>query len=171
MFIFFYFFVNTFSFFLIISLYSSKIIIKKGRIIVRNFLENLSYSINRFMRGRYGFDVLSRSAIFIACILLLISSLFSAPILYYLSLVFLFWAYFRCFSRNLDRRGRELCKFLSIKNKFTAKINRRKKMFAQRRTHKFFKCPKCGTYSRVPKGKGKIKITCGVCKNEMIKRT
>lgn len=138
---------------------------------MRNFLANLNYRIKCFMRGRYGFDLLSYAAVIISCILALISSLFGVSILYYLSMLFLFWAYFRCFSRNLDKRGRELCKFLSIRNKFTAKINRHKKMFRERRTHKFFKCPKCGTYSRVPKGKGKIKITCGVCKNEMIKRT
>ena len=138
---------------------------------MRNFLANLNYRLRYFMRGRYGLDILSRAAIVFACILLVISSLFGIPILYFLSLIFLFWGYYRCFSRDLDKRGRELCKYLNIKNKTVAKINRRKKMFRERRTHRFFKCPKCSTYSRVPKGKGKIKITCGVCKTEMIKRT
>lgn len=138
---------------------------------MRNFLENLNYRFRRFMQGRYGLDILSNTAIILACILLLASSFLGMPILYYISLVFLFWAYYRCFSKNLDKRGRELCTYLNFKNKIQAKINRRKKMYSQRKTHKFFKCPKCGTYSRVPRGKGKIKITCGVCKTEMIKRT
>ena len=33
------------------------------------------------------------------------------------------------------------------------------------------RCPKCETRMRIPKGKGKLKITCPKCKNEFIHET
>lgn len=39
------------------------------------------------------------------------------------------------------------------------------------KNHKIFQCGKCGQMIRVPKGKGKIAITCPSCKQEFIKRT
>ena len=138
---------------------------------MQNFLARLNYKFHMFMRGRYGMDVLSQASLICAIIFFALDFLFGVRVLYLIGLILLFWAYFRCFSKNLDKRGRELCAYLKYKNRVTAYFSRRKKMFLDRKTHKFFKCKKCGTYSRVPRGKGKIKITCGVCKNTMIKRT
>lgn len=39
------------------------------------------------------------------------------------------------------------------------------------KNHKIFQCGKCGQLIRVPKGKGKIAITCPNCRQEFIKRT
>lgn len=41
----------------------------------------------------------------------------------------------------------------------------------QRKTHKFFKCPKCRQTVRVPRGKGKIRITCPKCGEVFVKET
>ena len=136
-----------------------------------SFFERLAYKFRLFMRGRYGMDMLSHFATVCSLIFLVLSSLFGILIFYILGIVLLFLAYYRCFSKNLDKRGRELCAYLKYRDKVRGYINRRKKMFRDRKYYKFFKCKNCGTYSRVPKGKGKIKITCGVCKSTMIKRT
>ena len=136
-----------------------------------NFLSRLKYKFSIFMRGRYGMDELSRISAICALIFWVLSTVFSIGIFYYISVFLIFWIYFRCFSKNLDKRGRELCTFLKIKNTIRANFARRKKMFRERKNYRFFKCGHCGTYSRVPKGKGKIKITCGVCKKTMVKRT
>lgn len=37
--------------------------------------------------------------------------------------------------------------------------------------HKIFKCPGCKTYLRVPRGKGKILITCSNCGHKLNKKT
>ncbi|MCR4675383.1 MAG: hypothetical protein K5675_10245 [Lachnospiraceae bacterium] len=41
----------------------------------------------------------------------------------------------------------------------------------QKKIYKFYTCSSCGQKVRVPKGKGKIEITCPKCKNTFIKRT
>ena len=138
---------------------------------MQNFLTNLNYKFHTFMRGRYGMDILSHFASICALIFLILSSLFGIGAFYFIALALLFIAYYRCFSKKIDKRGRELCAYLKYKNKVKGYFLRRKKMFDDRKTHKFFKCKHCGTYSRVPRGKGKIKITCSVCKNTMTKRT
>ena len=38
-----------------------------------------------------------------------------------------------------------------------------KKMWSERKTSKFLKCPACGQILSVPKGKGKIRVTCPKC--------
>ncbi|WP_207645519.1 hypothetical protein [Marvinbryantia formatexigens] len=43
--------------------------------------------------------------------------------------------------------------------------------FEQRKTHRIFMCKVCGKKVRVPKGKGKIEITCPSCGNKMTHHT
>lgn len=42
-----------------------------------------------------------------------------------------------------------------------------KKMWKERKTKAFLKCPTCGTMLSVPKGKGKIIVTCPKCRTRM----
>lgn len=42
-----------------------------------------------------------------------------------------------------------------------------KKMWSQRKTSRFLKCPTCGQVLSVPKGKGKIRVTCPKCHTKM----
>ena len=53
----------------------------------------------------------------------------------------------------------------------SVKKNNLKKRWAQRSTYRFFKCPQCKQTVRVPKGRGKICITCPKCKTEFIKKS
>ncbi|MFR9190485.1 MAG: hypothetical protein ACLVL7_09865 [Anaerotruncus massiliensis (ex Togo et al. 2019)] len=39
------------------------------------------------------------------------------------------------------------------------------------RTHRRFRCPSCGQKVRVPRGKGRICITCPRCRVEFVRRT
>ena len=42
-----------------------------------------------------------------------------------------------------------------------------KKMWKERKTSAFLKCPNCGQILSVPKGKGKIRVTCPKCHTKM----
>ena len=137
---------------------------------MRNFFQNLGYKINMFMYGRNGVDAFNRFLLITALVINLIAYLPYLSLLTLVSSGILAYCIFRTLSKNLYKRQSENAKYLNIQNKFLRDKNTRKKMWAERKTHKYFKC-KCGTRLRVPKGKGKIEITCPKCKTKIIKRT
>lgn len=122
------------------------------------------------MYGRNGFDAFGRFLLISALVLNIISCLPYMDLLYFAGTGLLVYTIFRTLSKNLYKRQSENAKYLNIQNKFLRDKNTRKKMWAERKTHKYFKC-KCGTRLRVPKGKGKIEITCPKCKTKIIKKT
>ena len=127
------------------------------------------------MIGRYGVDDLSRAQIIVSMVLLLVSTFLSAffrvNILYWLGLALLIYSYFRILSRNVSKRYEENQRYLNAKYRAVVKKNNLKKRWAQRSTYRFFKCPQSKQQVRVPKGRGKICITCPKCKTEFIKKS
>ena len=131
--------------------------------------------LRQFMIGRYGVDDLSRAQIIVSMVLLLVSTFLSAffrvNILYWLGLALLIYSYFRILSRNVSKRYEENQRYLNAKYRAVVKKNNLKKRWAQRSTYRFFKCTQCKQTVRVPKGRGKICITCPKCKTEFIKKS
>ena len=131
---------------------------------MRNFL-------HRFMIGRYGPDHLGIAMIVLAFILTLLNVIFlHTPFLYISYFVFVL-TLFRMLSRNIPRRRAENDKFI----KYYWPIKTKIKIFIQKikdkRKYKYYKCPTCKTSMRVPKGKGKIRITCPKCWEWLISET
>ena len=121
----------------------------------------------RFMSGRYGADQLSRFMLAV-CFLCLLLNLFTGTyILYVLALAILVVCYFRMFSRNLAKRDAENQQYLRLKEKFLSVFKR--SWWEERRAYHIYKCPSCGQKIRIPRGKGKICITCPKCRNEFVK--
>ena len=124
--------------------------------------------IRRFFSGRNGFDALSNTILWTAIILMVIrlfvSSEYVGFALSTISWAGVIYAYWRMLSRNLPKRQAENWTFLSWKNQL-------RQRWQQRKTHKFYRCPKCRTMLRVPKGKGKINITCKNCGEKFIRKT
>ena len=118
--------------------------------------------LQKFMTGRYGSDKLNMVILGTGVILALISLFIPAPanlalpIIYYGLTV---WALFRCFSRETDERFEENRKFLLFLDRI------------KDRDHKHFTCPRCRQPVRVPRGKGKIAITCPRCKERFIRKS
>lgn len=125
----------------------------------------------RFMYGRYGSDQLNFALIIFSILLSLTARFSHSSILYIISNLILLICFVRMFSKNIQKRYREnlffKAKFDPIKNKIVGIA----KGTNARKTHKFLKCPKCRQKIRVPKGRGKIKITCPNCKDNFIKKT
>ena len=136
-----------------------------------NIFRNFAYKFQQFMVGRYGFDNFTKFLLVLTLIFYGLSTFTASFIFRLLSLLSLVYAYYRMFSKNIYKRRGELDKYLLFKSKMMQKINLYKKMWAERRTYKYFKCSKCKSVWRIPKGKGKVELTCKTCKNKMIKRT
>ncbi len=136
---------------------------------MKSFFKDMANKMSVFMASRYGPDALSKALSNLA-IIILVASLF-IRILSPVAVILLILCYFRIFSKNHGARQKELYAYLNIKRRVGSKIAFWKRRFKERETHKFFKCRKCKTNLRVPKGKGKIEITCKICGEKIIKRT
>ena len=119
-------------------------------------------AIQRFMYGRYGNDQLNACLLILYLAFYLLSLFFQWAPLYWLSLVLLFVALFRLLSRSLDRRRAENARFLKTFGPAVRWL-RLQRTIRRDKEHRYFKCPNCGQYLRVPRGKGKITVNCRNC--------
>ena len=125
----------------------------------------------RFMQGRYGADELSKAQNVVALVLLVISIFTRMGIFYWLAIALIIYETFRMFSKNISKRYQENQQYLNYRYKLTVKIDRYKKRFQQRKIYRFYKCPQCKQTVRVPRGRGKICITCPKCRTEFVKKS
>ena len=126
-------------------------------------MNKLRSFFRRFMMGRYGTDKLNIAILtvgVVVCILgMFASSALVGLLLTALSYGLMILAIYRCFSRNTYQRYRENSRYL----RFVERLKDRQ--------HRYFTCPRCRQPVRVPRGKGKIAITCPKCKEKFIKKT
>lgn len=125
----------------------------------------------KFMAGRYGVDQLSNLILILSIILMIIGGTGKIQLLNYIGMALLLYNYYRVFSKDLNRRYQENMVYLRYTNNVRSKVNGLKNRLKQSRTHKFFKCPSCSKQLKVPKGKGKINITCPHCKEKFEARS
>lgn len=129
----------------------------------------------KMMYGRYGMDQLGLFLIGLSLVCTFLSACFSHGVLaggfYLLSTLLLAVTLLRMLSRNIPRRYQEnqffLTKTAGVRGWFSQLGNR----LRDGRTHRHFQCPYCKQKIRVPKGRGKICITCPQCRREFIKKT
>lgn len=134
-----------------------------------------------FLYGRNGADQLSMFVLLLGVVVNLLAQIFQLIILTFVALLLVFYALFRIFSKNVAKRQMENQKFLNIWYKIKGLFRRGggrtySNTYSQAappkdKAHKYFKCPSCKTRLRVPKGKGKIQITCPKCGERFIKKT
>ena len=129
----------------------------------RQLSMKLSAAVRNFMAGRYGTDRLNMVILCAGLVASLLSVWIKAApfnlIFWALSYGLMIWAIFRSLSRNTYKRYQENRKFLQVFDRL------------KDRDHRYFDCPKCRQMVRVPRGKGKIAITCPRCKEKFVKKT
>lgn len=130
---------------------------------LRRLGANLRTGLQRFMIGRYGTDKLNIAILVAGLILSILSVIVILPlidlILMLLSYGLMGWALFRTLSRNTYKRYQENRKYLMLCQRW------------KDREHRYYDCPRCRQQIRVPRGKGKISITCPKCKEKFIRKT
>ena len=130
---------------------------------LRNLGRKMGTGFRRFMQGRYGTDKLNTAILvtgLVACLLTMFIRVGMVDIaLTVISYILMGWAIFRSLSRNTYKRYRENRKYLQLLERI------------KDRDHKYFDCPRCKQPVRVPRGKGKISITCPKCREKFIKKT
>lgn len=135
-------------------------------------MSNWRERLAQWMQGRYGGnDTLNKWLLGAFLILLLLSLLLQSSLLNLLAIVVLVYSYFRIFSRNITKRAAENQKFLELTQPIRRFFGGKKSAGQHSKTHRVFACPSCGQKVRVPKGRGKIEITCPKCRTSFIKRS
>lgn len=134
-------------------------------------LNRIGNSIRAFMAGRYGSDQLNVALLIVGVALAFVFSFFSSPYLVLISYIPLALAIFRMFSKNISKRRLENAKFMKYWNPVKLFFTAIPQRVRDSKTHRFYKCPKCSVKVRVPKGKGKINITCPKCGERFVKKT
>ena len=136
-------------------------------VIVMSFKER----IRRFMTGRYGADQFSRFLSFLALALIVLNIVLRSSLLWLLGLAALVIVYLRMLSKNFEKRRRENERYLQLKYRLTGGVRNWIDRQKQRREYAFFRCPGCHAMLRVPRGKGKIRVTCRKCGNAFERKT
>lgn len=115
------------------------------------------------MSGRYGTDKLNMVILCAGLVSSVLSMMIPVQpmnlIFWALSYALMIWAIFRSLSRNTYKRYQENRKFCQFFDRLKDRQNR------------YFECPKCRQVVRVPRGKGKIAITCPRCREKFIRKT
>lgn len=143
------------------------------------------YSLANFFRGRYGIDNIFYAFCVVAVILSAVNLFVHSRIIQLIVYLMFVLAAVRAMSRNLTKRSEESRKFgnflakiqgkpyaktvTSSKkgNGFFSKIKNKisllKRMFKDRKTHCYVKCPGCKKVLRLPKKKGVHTVKCPNC--------
>lgn len=131
--------------------------------------------LRRMMLGRYGVDQFSIALLVFSVVLSLLQGFFHAAMIrtlfFVLSFACMALCYFRILSRNHEKRRLENQKFVYWWSPVYQWLRGRKGAFEELQTYKHFKCPQCGKKVRIPRGKGRIAITCPGCHISFIKKT
>jgi hypothetical protein len=137
-------------------------------------VKKMGQKFSQWMAGRYGSDQFGRFLAIVSVALLIAGMIVRNTIgtlLIAVAFACLIFSYYRMFSKRVGDRQRENVKYLNIKYKVTGWFGRIKNRWQQSKTFRFYKCPECGVTVRVPRGKGKIRITCPKCRHAFIKNT
>lgn len=128
------------------------------------------------LKNRYGFDRLSFFLLVVSVLFLLEENL------YLISIALIMYVIYRMLSKNFSKRKDELQTYLLVNHKirmFFKKMLREPKVHynkikvstKRRMKYKYIKCNLCRKEMRVPRGKGKIVVTCPHCANKFDAKT
>lgn len=127
--------------------------------------------LRRFMAGRYGSDQLNNALLLLSLLLIVVEWITRWNWMGIFVLALLILCYFRMFSRNIQARYAENQWFLQRWGPISTRLRNMLLRFQDRKTHRYFKCPQCKKRLRVPRGRGKINITCPHCHHQFIRKS
>ncbi len=127
----------------------------------------------KFLKGRYGFDAVCAGMVLLTVLIDLLVLLLPYEEIRrfgFISFIPLIFCVLRMLSRDRDRREMENDYFVSAAAPFSRALERRRERKYQKKTFRFFVCPVCRQQLRVPRGKGRVEITCPSCGDKFIRK-
>ncbi|MDO5717842.1 MAG: hypothetical protein Q4P34_02565 [Tissierellia bacterium] len=140
-------------------------------------LNKLKYKFSEFMIGRYGLDKFGRRLQLFFFISLIISFLLKlnnkggALFFEIATLLIIIFLYYRIFSKDIFKMRKQQEDYFRFERKITIPIIKLKRKIFGTKSNIYISCPYCKDELRLPRGKGKLKVTCPKCKKIFIRRT
>ena len=131
-----------------------------------SFLQKMRERITRFMAGRRGADELSLALLIAGLVLSMLSGLVFLPILTLLSFAAYVYSIYRMLSRNVEKRYAENQKFLTLWRRVAASVRQWWVRLKNIRKYKYYRCPQCKAWLRLPRKVGEVTVTCGSCHHQ-----
>ncbi len=145
--------------------------------LLKKYITMFRTDMKEVMKRRCGLDELNNFIMLVAFIYVLAALLTNIMWFAVVGAVLIVIGYFRVFSKNLDKRGKENAVYMRYLGGFVNVFNFCKKALKMYwKTFKdpeymYFVCSSCHQTIRVPKGKNKVNIRCPKCSKTFIKRT
>lgn len=138
------------------------------------FWQKIKQTLRSMMAGRHGADQLSMALLWGGLIAYLLGSVLGAiqgfflwPLLGMLFSLAGLAAYvlciFRMFSRNNEKRSAENRRYLAMQERRRTARRQARVRYQNRKKYKYFRCPGCRAWLRVPRGTGVVTVTCSRC--------
>ena len=124
----------------------------------------------RFMQGRYGRTSCTGSCWLEERFSSFYQTLFLRRFFLLLGWILVVLAFVRAFSKDYSRRYAENQKFLELTGKIRKVFGKQKYVMEQRKDYHIYTCPQCKQKIRMPRGKGKVEISCPKCHTKFIKK-
>ncbi len=124
--------------------------------------EKLRRKFIAFMDGRNGPDALYKASIIVYMAMAVLNLFLRSTIIGILMWALFFWSMFRCFSKNVYKRGVENRVWLDIEGRFRKKFSMTKTMLTDKE-HSYKKCRSCKTVLRLPRRSGTHTAVCPKC--------
>lgn len=127
------------------------------------WIEKAKQGFRRFMTGRHGPDQLSMALVWGGLVLYLVDMFMGSGIFSLLGLAAYVVAVFRILSRDQAKRSAENQKYLRLLHTAKTTVRQAATRFQNRKQYKYFKCPRCHTWIRLPRHVGSVRVTCQHC--------
>ncbi len=137
---------------------------------IKSFVDKLRVLLYNFRRGRYGNDFLNFTLLIASLIFWVVNIFLRNVALAVLINCLLIYCTYRSLSKNVWTRQKENMRFLDATKDIRANYKVIKMNFTDKKS-KYFICPNCKQIVKVPKGKGKIEISCPRCKNKFDRKS
>ena len=122
--------------------------------------------VAEWLRGRQGPDDLAVFSVDLAVVIVLVNVFARTGWLGWVALALVAYAMFRIQSRNLAARSRENAAFLKALGPARPWLQNPRAAWGELRAYKHVRCSSCKQKVRVPRGKGKLRVTCPRCKTK-----
>ncbi len=127
--------------------------------------------LNKIMQGRAGGDHLSIFLFLISIVITIIGRITGFPIIEAFSYFPLLFGVYRMLSKDIPKRRMENYKFMMKISPLYKRFHKLLTRLRFSKNHKLMPCTACKSMLRVPKNKGKIRITCPSCKTQFTRKT